>query len=175
MKIGKPVCTLKSREVFQEGRESQVPHNHRDDSTVYNTMEIVSFNLGRRNSPKTGEVFQNSPMRPVIMRVLEDSVALPNSPQGDGNVCGVRFKIVTFKVALPNSPQGDGNLILCTRYEFSYSMLHYQIPRKGTETPAYDIDEHLKVPLLHYQIPRKGTMMFVVRKSPIVMGCRDRG
>ena len=28
---------------------------------------------------------------------------------------------------------------------------------------------------LYYQIPRKGTVMFLVRKSPIVMGCRDRG
>ena len=28
---------------------------------------------------------------------------------------------------------------------------------------------------LYYQIPRKGTVMFVVRKSPIVMGSHDRG
>jgi hypothetical protein len=83
VETGKPNFTLKRREVFQEGRESQVPHNHRDDNTVYNTMKMVSFNLGRRKSPKTKEVFQNNSMRPVTMRVLEDSAALPNSPQGD--------------------------------------------------------------------------------------------
>jgi hypothetical protein len=44
------------------------------------------------------------------MRVLEDSAALPNSPQGDGNLCFSDF--------------------IC-----SVNVLHYQIPRKGTETP----------------------------------------